>query len=104
VKKVKDFLKSVPRSPIDMQKDSTFITDMERLVSLYTEKYIRTSYRIENFEFYRSKVGKMAIVVAKHGFTDLITFLGIIMWMLVLQLLLRYVGFSSKSSSKVKVN
>lgn len=85
-----------------MQRDSSFIIDMERFVSLYTEKYIRTAYRIENFDFYRSKVVKMAIVVAKHGFADLITFLAIIIWILVLQFLFRYLGFETKGFSKVK--
>jgi len=98
--KAKDFIKSVPRSPVDMQRDSNFLVDMERLVTLYTEKHIRTSYRIENYDFYRSKVVKMGIVVAKHGFTDLITFLLIILWILVLQYLLQHIGFSERKSIK----
>jgi len=53
-----------------MQKDSEFMIDMERLVGLYTEKHIRTSYRIDNHEFYRSQISTMTIAVAKHGFTD----------------------------------
>jgi len=57
-----------------MQKDSEFMIDMERLVGLYTEKHIRTSYRIDNHEFYRSQISTMTIAVAKHGFTDLFTF------------------------------
>lgn len=97
-KKLKDFVVSVPRSPLDIQYESEFLVDMERMVKLYSEKYIRTTYRIDNYGFYRSKIFPMTIAVAKHGFVDLLTFLMIILWVIALQLVCTQITFKEKSN------
>lgn len=89
---------SVPRSPLDIQYESEFLVDMERMVKLYSEKYIRTTYRIDNYGFYRSKIFPMTIAVAKHGFVDLLTFLMIILWVIALQLVCTQITFKEKSN------
>ena len=57
---------------------------------------MRTSYKVDNYTFNRSKVVNITIAVAKHGFVDLLTFLCVILWIIALHLVMDRIQFKEK--------
>lgn len=88
------YLNRTSRSPHLLTTDSSFTKDFEQIFKSVVKKSQTHEYMINGFKFSETKQVDIRLVDAKGSFFDLIAFVSIASFVVLLQFACRYVGFS----------